>query len=386
MRIAIVHSFYSSRQPSGENGVVEAEVAALRRAGHEVALVAARTDDLEREPLYGIRAAARVATGLGRSPLGQLRRLRPDVVHVHNLFPNFGRRWAAELDVPLVATLHNFRPVCASGILYRGGEICTLCPDGDRFAGLRHRCYRGSAAATLPLAWANRRGPAVDPLLARADRLVMLSELAVEQLARVGIDRRKVVLWSNFLPDDLDPGPTPPQAAPDGWLYVGRLAEEKGIGLLARTWPRGRALRIVGEGPAADEVRRAMDANSSIEALGRRSREEVVALMQGSLGLVVPSRWFEAFPLVYAEAMAAGLPVLAWRPNAVAERVTADGTGAATSWGENLGPVLDAAEAEVRSLLARCRAVFEQRYGETAYVARATALYGELTRAADAPG
>jgi hypothetical protein len=46
VRIAMVHSFYSSSQPSGENTVVLNEVDALRRAGHEVALFAAHTDEL----------------------------------------------------------------------------------------------------------------------------------------------------------------------------------------------------------------------------------------------------------------------------------------------------------------------------------------------------
>src|SRR5262249_45510078 len=138
IRIAIVHSFYSSRQPSGENGVVESEVAALRAAGHDVRLFAARTDDLERDRLYPGKAAARGASGRGASPLTAVERFGPDVVHVHNLFPNIARRWVAGLRRPLVTTLHNFRPLCVNGLLYRDGHVCTLCPDGQRWSGLRY--------------------------------------------------------------------------------------------------------------------------------------------------------------------------------------------------------------------------------------------------------
>ena len=35
----MVHSYYSSRQPSGENVVVDLQIEALRRAGHTVELV-----------------------------------------------------------------------------------------------------------------------------------------------------------------------------------------------------------------------------------------------------------------------------------------------------------------------------------------------------------
>lgn len=90
IRIAMVHSFYSSRQPSGENAVVRAEVNALRRAGYEVELFAAHTDELEGDLLYPVKAAWRVATGRGRNPLKAIKDFSPDVVHVHNLLSNVG--------------------------------------------------------------------------------------------------------------------------------------------------------------------------------------------------------------------------------------------------------------------------------------------------------
>ncbi|MDG4864954.1 glycosyltransferase, partial [Streptomyces sp. T-3] len=146
MRIAVVHSFYGSAAPSGENLVVAAQAEALRRAGHDVHLVTAATDDLADQPLYALRSATTVATGRGRSPLGRLRELAPDLVHVHNLFPNFGRAWVSSWRGPLVTSLHNYRPLCANGLLYREGALCTRCPDGDRWAGLRGGCYRESRA------------------------------------------------------------------------------------------------------------------------------------------------------------------------------------------------------------------------------------------------
>jgi hypothetical protein len=85
VRIAMVHSFYSSSQPSGENTVVLNEVDALRRAGHEVALFAAHTDELEGEVFYKLRSGLRVATGYGRNPLKAIKDFSPDVVHVHNI-------------------------------------------------------------------------------------------------------------------------------------------------------------------------------------------------------------------------------------------------------------------------------------------------------------
>jgi glycosyltransferase involved in cell wall biosynthesis len=130
-RIAIVHSFYSHRTPSGENVVVQAQVDALREAGHDVELVAQCAEEREARRSYPLEAAATAASGIGPSPVRQLQRFGPDVVHVHNLFPNFGTRWLRRWRGPLVATLHNFRPVCSNGYLFRDGHVCTLCIDSS---------------------------------------------------------------------------------------------------------------------------------------------------------------------------------------------------------------------------------------------------------------
>src|SRR5919205_1422355 len=114
LRIALVHSFYGSTV-SGENAAVVAQADALRRAGHDVLLVAARTDELEGSRFYRLRAGLRVASGRGTSPLEALRAFEPDVVHVHNLFPNFSTNWLRAVDAFVVATVHNYRPMCAAG-------------------------------------------------------------------------------------------------------------------------------------------------------------------------------------------------------------------------------------------------------------------------------
>jgi glycosyltransferase involved in cell wall biosynthesis len=304
------------------------------------------------------------------------------VVHVHNLFPNIGRRWVRRLERPLVTTLHNYRPLCVNGLLYRDGHVCTLCPDGHRWSGLRYACYRDSRAASLPLTIANLGGPASDPVLSRADRIVVLSTLAAEVYAKAGVPAERMIVWPNFLRADLDPGAGGSTGGTDGFLYVGRLSPEKAIARLVSAWPAGDAapvLRVVGEGPDDAAVRSAASGRA-VEVLGRVTRAEVVGLMRRSTGLVFPSAWYEGFPLVYAEAMASGLPVLAWAPNVVSGWVAEDGTGTATSWDVDLAGVLADASASFPGLRETCRKVFEERYSEAAYVARAEALYGELSR------
>ena len=322
MRIAVVQSFYGMAVPGGENIVCVDQVDTLRRAGHEVHLVSVGTDDFKDQPLYALRCAAQVATGRGRTPLARLRELAPDVVHVHNLFPNYGRTWVADWPGPLVTTLHNYRPLCANALLYREGSACTRCLDGDRWAGLKNGCYRESRLATLPLAWSGRGGPLADPLLRRADRIVVLSELSQTLYERAGVPEQRLQLIPNYVRDE---APATGDRPARGWLYIGKLSVEKGILDLLTRWPAGIPLDIVGTGPLEAECRAA--APASVRFVGTVPRAEVQQLMGGYAGLVFPSRCFENAPLVYCEALAASLPVLAFDGSAVAVAVRGEGTG-----------------------------------------------------------
>ncbi|MEU9865555.1 glycosyltransferase [Streptomyces sp. NPDC047971] len=410
MKIAVVHSFYTAGKPSGENQLVRDQVRALRTAGHTVELFAAHTDELARDPLYPLRAAARVATGRGNNPLDQLRAYGPDVVHVHNLFPNFGRSWVRHWDGPLVATLHNYRPMCAAATLYRAGAVCTRCPDGEPWAALKLGCYRGSRAATLPLAWAQRHGPTRDPLLARADRIVVNSPLSRQTYLRAGVPAERLTLVPNFVdtPSTAEtpaeapaqtPGDTPAEtsgaasgatsSAASGvvsgedsgrWLVAARLSAEKGVLELLRQWPADEPLDIVGDGELLAQCRAA--APSSVRFLGHVDRTELCRRMATWRGLVFPSRWYEVQPCVQIEALAAGLATLAFEGSSVAESVRAHGTGLVTTWDEPLAPVLARAAALFPTLRTHCRQVYTDHYTERAWLSRITTVYEEAARIA----
>lgn len=380
LRVALVHSYYDSRQPSGENTQVDAERDALAQAGLDVRVFGARTDERGRERFYRTRAAARVATHHGTSPLAAIDRFAPDVVHVHNLFPNFGRRWVEALDVPVVVSLHNFRFVCAAATLFRDGHLCTDCPDGHPWAALRHRCYRGSVAATLPLAVANRGGPTRDPVIRKADRLLCIFPRQRRILEAAGVAPQRIVPWHNFLPDSLAPA-GPSRAAREGCLYVGRLTEEKGVADLVAHWSGDMPLTVVGDGPLRTEVER-LARGRKVAVLGPTSRSRVVELLDRSVALALPSRWPEVMPLTAIEALACGVPVIARADTAAAQPVLEDGVGAAVADAASF-PAAATRLAADPSVTERCRNVFESRYTQAGWVRRITDLYGGLVRTAD---
>jgi glycosyltransferase involved in cell wall biosynthesis len=377
MNVAVVHNFHSSAVPSGEDEVVVAEVAALRRAGLDVSLFAVSNDELAGTPLAAMRAAVTVATGIGVSPADDLARFRPDVVHVHSPFPYVGSRWLRHVGAPLVVTAHSYRAMCANGYLFRSGDVCTRCVNGRSWSSVRFGCYRGSRLASLPHAIGTRRGAAHDRLFSAADRVLVLSERSRDLFVQAGVDERKLRLDDHFVPDSARHGSVSKRRA-DTWLFVGRLSPEKGIDRLVDEWPPDEPLRVIGDGPLRPALERA-SARKMIDFVGQCPRAQVLTELREAFGLVFPSRWYETFGLAYIEALSAGVPTMAFRPNVVADAIDRDTTGIVAAW-EHLGGAVTRARREFDARREHCLQVFEERYSERAFIARRRALYEELMR------
>lgn len=377
MRIAVVHSYYSNRTPSGENVVVDLQRAALRRAGHDVRVISLHQEEVEKSRIYPAVSAVRVATNRGPRPTDQIEQFGPDIVHVHNLFPNFGRTWAARYASRLVTTMHNYRPLCAAATLLRDGELCTLCPDRhSALPSLRYRCFKDSLVATLPVAVGMRFDR--DPLLAAAARIITITDDMRSRYTALGLPEDKIVTVPNFVPAANAPGTHDGDEHGDFWLFVGRLSHEKGIRQLVHDWPNGPRLKVVGSGPLDDDLRRM--AGPTIELLGRRSPAEVRALMAAARGLFFPSIWPEGLPTVYLEALAAGLPVIAGARSVVGQLVQRAATGIVASG--SVADDIDRADAEFPGLIGHCRNVYETLYTETAWVKAILGVYGDVLAAA----
>jgi glycosyltransferase involved in cell wall biosynthesis len=82
----------------------------------------------------------------------------------------------------------------------------------------------------------------------------------------------------------------------------------------------------VGDGPLAPQVQAAASAGQVAYA-GHLIRPAVEVELRGALALVLPSIWFEGFPVVVAEAYATGTPIIASRIGSLAELIEDGVTG-----------------------------------------------------------
>ena len=382
MRILFVHNRY--RQPGGEDAVVQAESTLLARMGHEVEIW-----EESNESIVGIANACK--TGLAcaysfrhaREARARIRRFQPDLAHVHNFFPQISpsiHRSCYAAGIPVVQTLHNFRLLCPTATLYRDGGPCEdCCGRAFPWPGVLHRCYRENSAATLAVAGMLSVHRVFGTWRRSVSRYVALTEFARRKFIAGGLPAERIVVKPNFV--DPDPG----MGCGDGGfaLFVGRLTEEKGIGVLLAAWrllAGGLKLRIIGDGPLAAMVADAAASDSAIAWLGARGPDEVGRSMREATVLIVPSMWYEGFPLVIVEAFAAGLPVIASRLGSM-EELVADGlTGRLFAAGDphSLTSAVHwifSHPEERKAMRLRARAEYEQKYTAEANYARTLAIY-----------
>ena len=368
MRILVVHNYY--QQAGGEDEVFRAEVALLREHGHDVS-----TLTTENGAVHGLRSlvAARDAVwsvGFQRRLTECLRQSRPDVAHFHNTF--FQVSPAAyyacrDAGVPVVQTLHNYRLVCPSATFYRDGRACEDCVGrAVALPGIRHGCYRRSRSQTAVVAGMLTAHRWLGTWQRSVDAYIAMTEFAREKFIAGGLPVEKIALKPNFCATDPGIG----NGAGGYALFVGRLSPEKGVETLMAAWRRlgGTVpLYVVGDGPLAPAVGEFVEKTERCHWLGWQPKDKVLALMQDARVLVLPSECYEMFPLVLAEASAAGLPVIGSGHGSVGAIIDDGRTGLHVRPGdpEDLASKIEWAfshPSELATMRTNAREVFETRY------------------------
>jgi glycosyltransferase involved in cell wall biosynthesis len=315
--VLFLHNRY--RITGGEERAVEDLSWLLREhLGEEVEL-------LERDSAALGRSRAAVALlrgGLRPDDVAvAVRRTGTRVVSAHNVNPAFGWRALAAARAAgarVVLHLHNYRLVCAVGTCFNSrGEDCVRCQGRDTLPGVRLNC-RGTGVeaavygASLAL-WQRR-------LAAQADAVVVPSRFAAQRLRelRAPLDPKRLHVVPHVVRAFAKRSGA---AAGEHVLVASRLAPEKGVELAVQACAQaGLPLVVAGDGPQAAALRGAGGARF----VGRVSASELADLRARAALALVPSRSAETFGLAAAEAMAAGVPVVATAVGALPELVGDD--------------------------------------------------------------
>lgn len=328
MRILSVHNRYQIR--GGEDECQEDEVKLLQERGHQVDVFEKSNDQLATLGTLQTVTKTIWSKQSYRAVRHQLASQPYNAVHIHNFFPLISPSvfYAAKAEgVPVVQTLHNYRLLCPNGLFFRKGQVCEDClGQSIPWAGVLHACYRENRAASGVTATMLSVHRALQTWTRMVDIYIALTEFARQKFIEGGLPAEKIVVKPNFV----HPDPGMGQGKGGFALYVGRLSVEKGLDTLLAAWEKldqPIPLKIVGDGPLADQVIDATKRLPQVEWLGRKPMTEVHALMGDAMFLVFPSKWYETFGRVAIEAFAKGTPVVAANIGAIAELVDAGRTG-----------------------------------------------------------
>lgn len=365
LRVLVAHNAYQQR--GGEDSVVDAESALLASRGHEVHRYTRHNDELKE--LSALSAAAQMLWS--KRTVMEAQKLfdeyRPSVLHVHNTFPLMSPAlyWAAaKSGVPVVQTLHNFRLHCPQAMYLRNGAICEDCLGKVPWRGAVRGCYRGSKAQSTALTGMLLTHRILGTWETKVTRYIALNEFCRDKFVAGGLPADRIVIKPNFV--DF---PAPESESRSGFLFVGRLSVEKGVKVLVDASQRVAEIvvKVAGTGPESG----LLDLNPAIQRLGHLAGDQVRKEMAGSLALVLPSIWYENFPMTLVEAMGCGLPIIASRIGALASLVEDGVTGLLFAPGDaaDLAEKMRWANANPEAMAAMGRAA-RQRYEENYTAAR----------------
>jgi glycosyltransferase involved in cell wall biosynthesis len=222
---------------------------------------------------------------------------------------------------PFVCTLHNYRLLCPSAILFfKGKPFLSSLTSNFPWKAVAKGVYKNSRLLTFWMAvsmqlhhWART--------WQRCNRFIVLTNYAKSIFlnAKMGLHEEQVVVKPNFCSIP----PLPPSNQGDYFLFAGRLSEEKGIRLLLHIFSLIPCqIKIAGDGPLKEEVVAATLKYSNITFLGSLQKEALLPVLANASALLFPSIWFEGMPLTIIEAFACSTPVIATRLGAMDDMVT----------------------------------------------------------------
>lgn len=313
----MVHNFY--KQSGGEDNVFFNEYNLLISKGHEVKKYSVSNESINESNFIG-----KAITGLNsvwslksyKHFCELLDKFRPDIVHFHNFFPLISPsayKACKKYNIPVIQTIHNYRLLCPAGTFMRNGEVCELCLHGSLANAVRHRCYRDSIAQTLPVVAMIETNKLIGTWDKDVDKYICLSEFAKNKFVEGGFSEEKIKVKPNFYNGDKEKVNFTRKKT---FVFVGRISKEKGLEYLLKSWELidksfEFELIIIGDGPEKERLSKQYEDYSDIVFLGKQPADVVMRHVSETRALIVPSIWYEGFPMTIVEAFSKGTPVIA---------------------------------------------------------------------------
>ena len=315
-KILILHSFYGKSAPSGENSAVKEDCEYLKSVGYEVKLLKLESDELNKFGfLKHFVGAMYYLTGIRSIRLVNniCEKFKPDVIHIHNLFPMFSLwiLYFIKRKARVIYTFHNYRNYCIAGYPYRNDSECTLCFKGYQFHGLYNKYYRNNTIASAVQFVSNFIHIKLNTINKTVNTIVCFTNYQKSILIDLGIKEKLISIKPNT--SNINSNTIPWKQRKNKVSFIGRLDNEKGIAELIEIWNLDEKLPILeicGDGPLLEILKNQYNNVENIVFLGYLKGDDLVNRIKNSKAIIVPSRRWEGYPMVIADAIKLKIPVI----------------------------------------------------------------------------
>lgn len=316
-KILIIHNYYQI--PGGEDSVVSNEMKMLQDHGNKVLLYTRNNLELKTMSFFR-KMMLPFSTIFNFHTYRDIKRIikkeKIDVVHVHNtlnLISPSVYYAAVSCNVPIVQTVHNFRLLCPGATFYRDNHICEDCVKRGLGCAIKHRCYRGSRLQTLACVISTIFHRTIG-IYGKINYICLTEFNRNKLLTMKQIKPNRVFVKPNFVKETGEDIISEDERE-DYYIFAGRLDKLKGIDVLLKAWKEmgntSPKLIICGVGPMEKWCKKFVAANNiNAEFLGFVENCEVRKLVARGKALILPTQWYEGFPMSLVEAFSVGTPVI----------------------------------------------------------------------------
>ena len=309
MHLLLIHNNYGVH--SGEETVVDQQIALFRQAGHQVSVYRKTTEGV-RGTVWGNLKG--LLQGFYSPPaVKDINRImktdKPDVVIIHNLYPYISPAILSRIkkaNVPIVMTIHNYRLMCPTGLFMRNSLPCELCLGGREWNCIKHNC-ENSYSKSWGYAARNRYARVTKAYINHVDSYACITQFQIQKLTQAGYDKNKM----RHIPNFLEKPEEPTYSLGDYVAVCGRLSKEKGIDLILEAAARTPTIRYVFAGTQRTEEPVATPRPDNCLFAGHLSGEQLAVFYKNARFLVIASRCYEGFPMTILEAASYGKPAVA---------------------------------------------------------------------------
>lgn len=256
-----------------------------------------------------------------------LRDFQPTVAHLHNIYHHLSPSILPVLKkhhIPTVMTLHDYKLISPNYRLFDRGQICECVKGGHYFNCVKHKCVFNSTGASLAAALEMSFHKCLGIYEKNIDLFIAPSQFLKDKMVEFGQNPDKIIVLPNFI--NLPPLTDQETTLGNYLLYTGRLVEEKGLITLleaAKLIPEV-PIRIMGTGPLHNNLfnKITLEQINNVKLLGYKTGDDWQKELDGARAYVLPSIWYENYPISLLEASVRGKITFASRVGGLPEMIT----------------------------------------------------------------